>query len=144
MLSTFCEKTGTEKKAVTMKGSFIIATGYGFLLWLPVSVFGFSLKKIKINGDCNNNQKTNQGSCVYHGRINILSSDPVRIIFYKRVGKIGLSQFLFYIPLPLGDGTITPAEPNAKNKPGKRRGRHQDQMGFSQWCPYPAKEVESN
>jgi len=127
-----------------MKENFIIVTGYRFLLCSLVSVPGFSLEKIKINGDCNNNQKTNQGSVINNGRINILSSDPVRIIFYKGVGKIGLSQFRFYIPLPLGNGTVTPAEPNAKNEPGKRRGRHYDQMGFSQSCPCPSKEVESN
>jgi hypothetical protein len=46
--------------------------------------------------------------------------------------------------LPLGNGTITPAEPDAENEPGKRGGRHYDQMAFSQSWPYPAKKIESN
>lgn len=72
-------------------------------------------EEINFNWANYSNKKATQGDNVYRSIGNVFPSNFIEVIFYKGIGQIGLAQFFFYLPLPVGDWAVADAVPNAQN-----------------------------
>jgi len=82
-------------------------------------MFRSLVKKIQEHSKNYYSKEDDQRSHVHNLRIDVFSADLVCVIFYERVGKICLTKFFLYFPLPVCNGAIAPAKPDTQNKPGK-------------------------
>jgi len=80
------------------------------------------VKKIQEDSKNYHSKEDDQRSHVYYPGIDIFSTDLICVIFYKGVGEICFTQFVFYLPFPVCNGAIAPAKPDTQNKPGEGSG----------------------
>jgi len=73
---------------------------------------------------------------------NIGAGNFIGIIFNKRVGQVMLAQGSFNVPLPIGNGAVAPAKPNAQNIPAAGGNGNTNQVQPPCARPYPPQQVK--
>ena len=107
-------------------------------------VFSFLFENVHEHGNENDDRKNDSGSPIDHRGLDVLPAYPVSIVFNEWVGEISFAELLLHLPLPVGDGTITPAKPKAEHKPWESRCHDRHEVSFSRLLPDPPEEIECN
>ena len=66
------------------------------------------------------------------------------VVLYKVGWQVVLTQFVLYIPLPVGDGAVADAKPDTQDKPRCCGDEYACKMHLPCSPGYPAKKVEQH